>query len=288
MSSSVALPDTHGSDHEYYIYDVLADSVLPSSGKPGTNVDFVGYLSVGSLPTLYALYLREQLGLSGYIRTPMLHASPYLTPRNDVPCYILILDFFAPPLNLPFLMGMSCEDSMYGLYHYATETGTNIGTVVYLARYPTGYYKVTDSDLVAFLDIFTALVQGTSVYPQSWICSEPANVIPAVPGITVELHKNEPTPTKLRQTCAVDRSIHKIMMNRLPHGSHNFSTTSGVCWATLLTTLVQALALGTTINTRASTFGEFSDFTFVVVPTMGGNSILHIILLSGLTAKTCR
>ncbi|KAG2108275.1 uncharacterized protein F5147DRAFT_652989 [Suillus discolor] len=140
MSSSIniKLPGAAHQDHEYYIYDVRNDAVLPSSGKPTKSVDFVGYLSVGLLPTVYPLYLRQQLCVIAYIRTPVLHVSPFMTPHNDVPCYILILDFSAPLLDLPFVMSVTCKNGMHGLYQYVDDTDIVGRTVVHIACYPTG------------------------------------------------------------------------------------------------------------------------------------------------------
>ncbi|KAG1840689.1 hypothetical protein C8R48DRAFT_679532 [Suillus tomentosus] len=211
MSLFVPLHGAHGSSHDYYIYNVSIDTVIHSSGDPSMSVDFVGYLAVGSLPTVYALYLREQLCLVGYIRPPMLHASPFLNPRTDVPCYVLLLDFSAPPLNLPCLTVVSCENSVYSLYHYVDETNPLGCTVVHLARYPTGYHKITDDDLIAFSDIFTASGQGTSIYAQSRICSESANDIAAGPSNAAEFQQNATTPAEPQAASATDRSIQKVM-----------------------------------------------------------------------------
>ncbi|KAG1790360.1 uncharacterized protein HD556DRAFT_1446291 [Suillus plorans] len=149
LAANIELHGTAGLEHKYYIYDVLNDSVLPSCGEPATNVDFVGYLSMGLLPTVYPLYcltesnypLRQQLCLTAYICTPVLHASLFLSPHSDILCYILILDFSAPPLNLPFLMVVTCKNGMHGLYHHVDVANPGSCTVIHIARYPTGYYK---------------------------------------------------------------------------------------------------------------------------------------------------
>lgn len=183
-------------------------------------MDFIGYLSVGSLPTVYPLYspmedfyvLRQQLCIIGYIRTPVLHASPFLTPRNDVLCYILVLDFSAPPLDLPFLMAMTCENGVHGLYQYVDETDLDGRTVVHIARYPTGYQKIPNSDLAEFSDIFSISGQGTSIIPpQSWIGSESAYINLAGPSSAVGLHQQAVAPANPPAKRAVGCGLHRIM-----------------------------------------------------------------------------
>ncbi|KAG1828468.1 hypothetical protein EV424DRAFT_1344718 [Suillus variegatus] len=198
MSAFIPPHDAHGLSHNYYIYDVMNDLVLPSSGEPATSLNFVGYLAVGLLPTVYALYLRAHLCLVSYIRTPMLHASTFLNPRADVPCYVLILDFSTPPLNLPCLMMVD-------------ETNPLRGTVVHLVHYPTGYHKVTNEDLMAFSDILTASGQGTSIYSQSWICSESTNGNAASTSSTIGLRQNAAIPAQPQASTSADHTIGAIM-----------------------------------------------------------------------------
>ncbi|KAG1843451.1 hypothetical protein DFJ58DRAFT_844304 [Suillus subalutaceus] len=179
---NVKLHSTANQEHEYYIYDVLNDLFL--QGKPGKHVDFIGYLSMRLLPTVYALY----------------HT------MEDT----YALDFSAPPLSLPFLVAVTTEEGMHGLYNHVDETNPGSCTVIHIARYPTGYCKVTDSDLATLSYIFATSSQGTSIILQSWICSKSTHIIPADSSSTIGLHQQAATPVHCTRH-HVDRSICKIM-----------------------------------------------------------------------------
>ncbi|KAG1786591.1 uncharacterized protein HD556DRAFT_1449539 [Suillus plorans] len=91
------------------------------------------------------------------------------------------------------------------------ETNPLRGTVVHLAGYPTGYHKVTNEDLIAFSDILTASGQGTSIYSQSWICSESANGNAASTSSAIGLHQNAAIPAQPQASTSADHTIGGIM-----------------------------------------------------------------------------
>ncbi|KAG2122457.1 hypothetical protein BD769DRAFT_1389714 [Suillus cothurnatus] len=174
--------ELHGLDHEYYIYDVRNDVVLPSSGEPTKSVDFAGYLSVGLLPTVYALYSAVE---------------DYHILRQQ--------------LYLPFLKAVSCNNDMHGLYNYVNDTSVNGRTFVHLARYPVGYRKVLDTDLAELSDIYTVSGQEAPTIAQSWIGSESTHINSAGPSNAIGLYQQAAIPATPKAKHTVDHCLHKIM-----------------------------------------------------------------------------
>ncbi|KAG1844758.1 hypothetical protein C8R48DRAFT_678364 [Suillus tomentosus] len=110
---------------------------------PDISVKLVGYLLLGTQPTLYPLYLRPELALVAYISTPMMHSSVYESLDLEVPVYVLVLRTTpAPFLNLPWMRGKTGSDDMvHGVYDYAGVAHTDEPeTIIHLAQHPSGYY----------------------------------------------------------------------------------------------------------------------------------------------------
>ncbi|KAG1899233.1 uncharacterized protein F5891DRAFT_981297 [Suillus fuscotomentosus] len=127
------------------IFDTALSGFLSFSGIPVLDVEFVGYMPLGSGDqlTLYPLYLRAYLSLFAYLLAPMVHASQYeLLPSNEVPVFTLALNGIdAPFLNLPCVRVRTGIDKMlHGVYNYHGVAWPNESpTMIHLAQFPSGY-----------------------------------------------------------------------------------------------------------------------------------------------------
>ncbi|KAG1868588.1 hypothetical protein F4604DRAFT_1927123 [Suillus subluteus] len=148
MSNSV---NSDGIEGNACIFQLEPPALVSFFDTPATNVEFIGYLLLGTQPTLYPLYcppaglveLQPELTLVAYLSTPMIHSPVYESLETEVPVYVLILRTTPTPfLNLHWIRGKTGYDNvMHGVYdHASVASADEPETVIHLARHPSGYY----------------------------------------------------------------------------------------------------------------------------------------------------
>ncbi|KAG2756189.1 hypothetical protein P692DRAFT_20868714 [Suillus brevipes Sb2] len=143
-------PDV-GYEHLSYVYDPQLSSLALLSGVPTITIDFIGYLSLGTQPTLHPLYglpgshdaLREYLALFAYVVMPVAHYSALETsPNVDVPVFVLANCVnTSPALNLPWVRTKTGLDmAVHGVYnHDGVARESKPLTIIHHAVYPMGH-----------------------------------------------------------------------------------------------------------------------------------------------------
>ncbi|KAG1847482.1 hypothetical protein C8R48DRAFT_677579 [Suillus tomentosus] len=216
-----------GLEHESYLYDTQLSALTMLTGFPTFNIDFIGYLSLGSRPTLFPLYLKGFLSLIAYVVMPVVHLSVFEDSQsNEVPVFVLAnREDILPPLNLPWVQAKTGIDTMmHGVYHHdGVAREHEEPTIIHHATFPMGFsslnpdvdypvgFPTCDIDLLSLSDAFGQghSAQDSSV-PLSWMGST-ANVMSAGPSSVSGTIPADAQARPKKKAAAAQLSLHEIM-----------------------------------------------------------------------------
>ncbi|KAG1793634.1 uncharacterized protein HD556DRAFT_1443421 [Suillus plorans] len=155
---SIPVKSNNGIDGNACVFQLDPPALCSFFDTPDISVEFIGYLLLGTQPTLYPLYcppaglidirgfllsLQPELTLVTYLSTLMIHSPVYESLDLEVPVYVLVLRTTPTPfLNLPWIRGRTGSDDMvHGVYDHAGVAHVDEPeTIIHLAQHPSGYY----------------------------------------------------------------------------------------------------------------------------------------------------